>query len=85
MAWIVEYTDEFGDWWDTLADRDHISLDAHVRKLEERGPHLPFPYSSSINGSRHAHMRELRVQSRIVSRRVVYECGLARDHRPGLA
>src|SRR5258707_7136097 len=24
---------------------------------------LPFPYSSGINGSKHAHMRELRVQS----------------------
>jgi hypothetical protein len=38
-------------------------VNAHVRKLEERGPNLPFPYSSGINGSRHAHMRELRVQS----------------------
>ena len=27
------------------------------------GPALPFPHSSGINGSRHAHMRELRVQS----------------------
>ena len=30
--------------------------------LEERGPHLPFPYSSAVNGSRHAAMHELRVQ-----------------------
>lgn len=29
----------------------------------EKGPNLPFPYSSGINGSRHGHMRELRVQS----------------------
>jgi hypothetical protein len=28
-----------------------------------QGPALPFPHSSGINGSRHAHMRELRVQS----------------------
>ena len=38
-------------------------MDAHVRKLEQRGPNLPFPYSSGINESRHAHMRELRVQT----------------------
>jgi hypothetical protein len=31
--------------------------------LIEQGPQLPFPYSSGINGSKYAHMRELRVQS----------------------
>lgn len=31
--------------------------------LEEKGPKLPFPYSSGIQNSRHDHMRELRVQS----------------------
>ena len=34
-----------------------------VELLMERGPELPFPYSSGIEGSRHSHMRELRVQS----------------------
>ena len=63
MEWVVEYTDEFGVWWDHLSVSERISIDAHVRKLEERGPNLPFPYSSGINGSRHAHMRELRLQS----------------------
>ncbi|MCC6918684.1 MAG: type II toxin-antitoxin system RelE/ParE family toxin [Alphaproteobacteria bacterium] len=63
MEWLVEYTDEFGSWWDTLAESEQVSIDAHVRKLEQRGPNLPFPYSSGISGSRHDHMRELRVQS----------------------
>ena len=63
MEWLVEYTDEFGEWWDLLTEAERISVDAHVRKLEQRGPNLPFPYSSGIVGSRHAHMRELRVQS----------------------
>ncbi len=63
MEWPVEYTDEFGDCWATLAEVEQISIDAHVRKLEQRGPNLPFPYSSGVSGSRHAHMRELRVQS----------------------
>ena len=31
--------------------------------LIEQGPQLPFPFSSGINGSKHAHMRELRLQS----------------------
>lgn len=63
MAWAVEYTDEFGTWWDGLLEPDHVAIDAHVRRLETAGPHLPFPYSSGIAGSRHAHLRELRVQS----------------------
>ncbi|GJL56568.1 MAG: hypothetical protein NPIRA02_37000 [Nitrospirales bacterium] len=29
----------------------------------ESGPHLGFPHSSSIEGSKHSYMRELRVQS----------------------
>jgi hypothetical protein len=63
MEWEVEYTDEFGAWWLTLTEGMQISIDAHVRKLEQLGPNLPFPYSSGVSGSRHRHMRELRVQS----------------------
>lgn len=72
MEWLVEYTDEFGDWWDMLAEAEQISIDAHIRKLEQRGPNLPFPYSSGVSGSRHAHMRELRVQSGGKPLRVFY-------------
>ena len=38
-------------------------LTAGVELLMERGPHLGYPHSSGVNGSRHGHMRELRVQS----------------------
>jgi hypothetical protein len=38
-------------------------IDRIVGILEAKGPHVPFPYSSGIAGSRHDHMRELRVQS----------------------
>lgn len=62
MAWTVEYTDEFGAWWDRLSEAERIAVTAHVQLLEERGPDLPFPYSSGIGGSRHPHLRELRVQ-----------------------
>lgn len=72
MEWPVEYTDEFGEWWKTLTEAEQIRIDAHVRKLEQRGPNLPFPYSSRISGSRHPHMRELRVQSGGKPLRVFY-------------
>lgn len=62
MSWEVEYTDEFGAWWTTLDTGAQDSIDVVVRLLEQRGPQLPFPYSSGVNGSKHRHMRELRIQ-----------------------
>jgi hypothetical protein len=62
MSWDVEYTDEFGEWWEGLTEEEQISLDASVRLLEALGPSLKYPHSSAINGSKHGHMRELRTQ-----------------------
>lgn len=72
MGWSVEYTDEFGAWWEVLTEAEQVSIDAHVTKLESSGPHLRFPYSSGISGSRHSHMRELRVQSSGKPLRIFY-------------
>ena len=63
MACSVEYTDEFGAWWHTLSETEQEDVTPYVGLLEERGVRLGHPHSSGINGSRHAHMRELRVQS----------------------
>ena len=62
MIWNVEYTDEFGKWWGELTATEQESVAASVRLLEERGPNLGFPHSSGIKGSKHGHMRELRIQ-----------------------
>jgi hypothetical protein len=72
MTWDVEYTDEFGAWWNGLSEAEHESVDASVRLLEARGPSLPFPYSSGIEMSKHGHMRELRIQHRGRPYRVLY-------------
>jgi len=72
MAWDVEYTDEFETWWESLTETEQEDVDAYVRRLEARGPNLPYPNSSGINGSRHSHMRELRVQSHGEPFRVFY-------------
>ena len=63
MSWNVEHTDEFRKWWDGLTDAQQEDATAVALILIEQGPQLPFPYSSGIMGSKHAHMRELRVQS----------------------
>lgn len=62
MTWEVEYTDEFGEWWNSLSEDEQASVDASVRLLETLGPSLGFPHSSGISGSKHGHMRELRTQ-----------------------
>jgi hypothetical protein len=72
VAWEVEYTDEFGDWWAGLPETQQDRIAATVRLLAARGPSLPFPHSSGVNGSRHQHMRELRVQSRGNPIRIFY-------------
>jgi hypothetical protein len=62
MSWEIEYTDEFYVWWNSLDEDEQISLTASVNLLEERGPNLGYPHTSSIVGSKHSHMRELRTQ-----------------------
>jgi len=61
--WDVEYTDEWRDWFDRLDESAQDVVSVAVGLLERVGPMLPYPYSSKIIGSRHAHMRELRIQS----------------------
>lgn len=70
--WEIEYTDEFEAWWNTLTVAEQTSVTATVEMLEARGVHLGYPQSSGVNGSRHAHMRELRVQHQGDPYRVLY-------------
>ena len=72
MAWEVEFTDEFEDWWNRLAETEQIKIDTAIRMLEEYGPDLSFPMSSRVYGSRHSHMRELRIQVHGRPLRVLY-------------
>ena len=61
VAWEVEFTDQFEDWWVSLTDREQESIVAAVEFLEERGPALGRPFVDSIKSSRHANMKELPV------------------------
>lgn len=72
MPWNIEHTNEFAGWWETLSEEEQEDIAAIVTLLEERGPQLPFPFSSGIGSSRHSHMRELRVQSSGEPLRVFY-------------
>lgn len=58
--WEVEYTDEFGEWWEQLSKREQEFLVAAVNKLQDLGPALPRPLADRVKGSRHHNMKELR-------------------------
>lgn len=60
MAWEVEYTDQFGDWFEELDRRQQNSVVVAVEVLERHGPGLGRPLVDTVKGSRHANMKELR-------------------------
>lgn len=72
MTWNVEFTNEFGGWWETLDEGEQKSVAVGVTLLEDFGPTLKFPHTSGVKSSRHSHMRELRVQHQGAPYRVLY-------------
>ena len=71
-TWEVEGTDEFADWFDGLTLEEARRVVAAVSLLEKWGPRLGFPHSSKVQGARHGHMRELRIQYAGRPYRVLY-------------
>jgi len=59
MAWEIEYTDEFSDWWNGLTAEEQDSIADSVYVLQESGPALTRPQADTIHGSKYANMREL--------------------------
>jgi hypothetical protein len=70
--WDVGQAAVFEDWWGELSEQEQDDVTAIVELLQELGPHLPFPHSSGVEGSRHSHRRELRIQSHGDPLRVFY-------------
>lgn len=72
MAWEVEFTDEFEQWWHALSEPEQGKVDARVSLLMEHGPNLGFPFSSQVKSSRFPQMRELRAQAGGDPLRILY-------------
>lgn len=62
MMWDVEYTDEFGAWWETLPADVQESIAHDVEVLRAVGPGLGRPRVDTVKGSRFTNMKELRTQ-----------------------
>jgi hypothetical protein len=66
VEWRIEWTQEFAEWLvstavDAAARED---IRASLLVLRDVGPALGRPHADTLKGSRHANMKELRVQSR---------------------
>ena len=73
MAWQVEGTDEFAEWFLELNEDEDRSMSAGSSSCWlSTGRRCPSRISSGIVGSRHRHMRELRIQHRGRPYRVLY-------------
>jgi len=61
--WDVGTTDEFDDWFAVLAGDEQAEVIAKVELLKRLGPHLRRPHADTLNGSKHANMKELRADT----------------------
>jgi hypothetical protein len=62
VAWPVEFTDEFEEWWNSLHEQEQDAVAATVQMLQEDGPTLRRPASDVIASSKHPNMKELRAK-----------------------
>jgi hypothetical protein len=72
VAREIEFTDEFGEWWDGLTAEEQNSIADGVYVLEELGPALTRPLADTVRGSEYPNMRELRIQHQGRPYRVLY-------------
>lgn len=63
MAWEVEVSNEFRQWYDALDEADGVNVDTSVDLLAEAGPTLGRPHVDTLKGSIYTNLKELRVQS----------------------
>ena len=61
--WPVATTDEFDEWFTALDENSQAELIAKVELLKLLGPKLGRPHADTLNGSKHANMKELRADT----------------------
>jgi len=60
VKWEIAFHDDFEAEFDALDEAVQDELLAHAKLLEQFGPQLGRPRVDTLNGSRHANMKELR-------------------------
>ena len=62
MAWIIDTSDEYDEWYENLNDKEKEDVLAAALVLKEKGPSLGRPHADTVNASNYPNMKELRVQ-----------------------
>lgn len=60
MSWLVRFAPEFEPEFEQLSEPVRLELLAQAKLLENFGPQLGRPRVDTLNGSKHANMKELR-------------------------
>ena len=60
MKWLIEFYDTFEIEFDDLHEDVQDECFAYLKLLEKFGPNLKRPHVDTLNGSKHANMKELR-------------------------
>jgi hypothetical protein len=63
MRWEVEFHEDFDPEFDALPEDVQDEIRALAGVLEAIGPLLGRPHADTLNGSRHANMKELRFEA----------------------
>ena len=71
-SWDIEFTEAFGEWWSALPASAQEAISHDVELLARLGPALGRPWVDSVQGSRHANMKELRTRHRASAYRVLF-------------
>jgi hypothetical protein len=72
VRWLVEIGDEFKPEFSALEEDVQTEILALARLLQQFGPKLGRPRVDTLNGSRHANMKELRFSAADGEWRVVF-------------
>lgn len=63
MSWTVTFHDAFDAEYEELSEEVQVALLAAATQLRAYGPALGRPHADTLNGSRHANMKELRFKA----------------------
>lgn len=61
VAWEIECTDEFAEWFAGLTENDRADVEAVVDLLQEEGPNLKRPAVGEISRGKVKNLKELRI------------------------
>ncbi len=61
--WLVATTNDFDDWFADIGEDAQAEIIAKVELLKVLGPALGRPHADTLNGSKHANMKELRADT----------------------